>query len=107
MKQTKWTSEPTATINTRHIRHINDENGDVIADVRYGKRKGEEISQEENLLNCKLLTAAPELLNASQKASELLTEGLSKYADGKHIDFKSLAGFAIELLKPAISKATK
>lgn len=55
-----WNEEVAMSSNFRHIRHITDANGIVIADVRYAN--GEE--QVSNLANANLFTLANEMAQA-------------------------------------------
>lgn len=55
-----WSEEATMSSDFRFIRHINDANGRVVAEVRYA----EGAEQDENLANAKLIKEAPVLLEA-------------------------------------------
>lgn len=58
--QGPWGASTSCSSDFRCIRHITDADGNTIADVRYV----EGFSQDEELANARLITAAPELLAA-------------------------------------------
>lgn len=53
-----WNHEATMSSDFTFIRRINDNDGRVLAQVRYAK----DAEQEENLANARLIAAAPDLL---------------------------------------------
>lgn len=67
--QGPWGAIASMSSDFRHIRHITDEDGNTIADVRYV----ELFSQEEELANARLIAAAPELLVALSVAEEFMS----------------------------------
>jgi len=99
-KQTKhspapWGQEATMSSDYTFIRRISDDEGRVIANVRYAQG----AEQEENLANARLIAAAPELLEALRKVANC-----SRYTDPSDTEYA--LDQLREIAREAIAKAT-
>lgn len=88
-----WSAETTMSSDFRHIRRINDSDGEVVADVRYVETDLDD--QRTAYANVSLFILAPEMAQALRLIEEVLSDHPDVNVGNSKVHFAALAAKAM------------